>query len=110
MLEIAAGARGRITDVAVNVGDLVREGQVVARVAQPDVLNRIRQVRLSLESLRVEHRLVTTHSEEEAALRLAQLRQAARGDSKSRSPPRSTACAGRARGSRRSNSSSTRAG
>ena len=44
VLEIAAGAGGRITDVAVNVGDVVREGQVVARVAQPDVLNRLRQV------------------------------------------------------------------
>ncbi len=79
VLEIAAGAGGRITDVAVNVGDIVREGQVVARVAQPDVLNRIRQVRLSLENLRVDHRLVTTHSEEEAALRLAQLRQRREG-------------------------------
>ena len=68
VLEIAAGAGGRITDVAVNVGDVVREGQVVARIAQPDVLNRIRQVRLVLENLRVEHRLVSTHAEEEVAL------------------------------------------
>ena len=79
MLEIAAGAGGRITDVAVNVGDVVREGQVVARVAQPDVLNRIRQVRLALDNLRVEHRLVATHSEEETALQIAQLGQRREG-------------------------------
>ena len=79
VLEIAAGAGGRITDVAVNVGDVVREGQVVARVAQPDVLNRIRQVRLALDNLRVEHRLVAAHSEEEAALQLAQLGQRREG-------------------------------
>ena len=79
VLEIAAGAGGRITDVAVNVGDVVREGQVVARVAQPDVLNRIRQVRLALDNLRIEHRLVTTHSEEEVALQLAQLGQRREG-------------------------------
>lgn len=75
VLEIAASAGGRITDVAVNVGDAVREGQVVARVAQPEVLNRIRQVRLLLENLRVEQRLTATHTEEEVALQLAQLSQ-----------------------------------
>ena len=75
VLEIAAGAGGRITDVAVNVGDVVREGQVVARVAQPDVLNRIRQVRLTLDNLRVEHRFVATRAEEEVALQLAQINQ-----------------------------------
>lgn len=79
VLEIAAGAGGRITDVAVNVGDIVREGQVIARVAQPDVLNRIRQVRLALDNLRVEHRLVASHSEEEVALQLAQLGQRREG-------------------------------
>ena len=79
VLEIAAGAGGRITDVAVNVGDVVREGQVVARVAQPDVLNRLRQVRLALDNLRVEHQLVTTHSEEEVALQVAQLGQRREG-------------------------------
>jgi len=79
VLEIAAGAGGRITDVAVNVGDIVREGQVVARVAQPGVLNQIRQVRLALENLRVEHSMVTTHSEEETALQLAQLNQRREG-------------------------------
>ena len=79
VLEIAAGAGGRITDVAVNVGDIVREGQVVARVAQPGVLNQIRQVRLALENLHVEHGMVTTHSEEETALQLAQLGQRREG-------------------------------
>ena len=79
VLEIAAGAGGRITDVSVNVGDVVHEGQVVARVAQPDVLNRIRQVRLALNNLRVEHRLAATHSEEESALQLAELIQQREG-------------------------------
>ena len=79
VLEIAAGAGGRITDVAVNVGDVVREGQVVARVAQPGVLNQIRQVRLALDNLRVERRMVETQSKEETVLQLAQLRQRREG-------------------------------
>lgn len=73
VLEIAAATGGRITDVAVHVGDVVREGQVVARVAQPEVLNRIRQVRLSLDNRRAAHQLATTHAEDEVALQVAQL-------------------------------------
>lgn len=73
VLEIAAATGGRITDVAVHVGDVVREGQVVARVAQPEVLNRIRQVRLSLDNRRAAHHLATTHAEDEVALQVAQL-------------------------------------
>ena len=75
VMEIAAGAGGRITDIAVNVGDVVREGQVVARIAQPDILNRIRQVRLALDNLQVAHRLTATHRQEETDLQLAQLEQ-----------------------------------
>ena len=73
VFEIAARAGGRITDVAVNVGDVVREGQVVARVAQPDVLNRIRQVRLALDSRRTEHRLLATQTRQEIELQAAQI-------------------------------------
>lgn len=73
VLEIAAGAGGPISDVAVNVGDTVREGQVVARIAQPDILNRIRQVRLALDNLRLEQRLTATHTQEAVNLELAQI-------------------------------------
>lgn len=79
VFEIAAGAGGRITDVAVNVGDIVREGQVVARIAQPDILNQIRQVRLALDNLRIEHRLTTTHTREEIDLQLTLLAQSRQG-------------------------------
>ena len=79
VLEITAGAEGRITDLAIGVGDVVREGQVVARVAQPRVLDRIRQVRLALDNLRVEQRMDATHVEEETVLQLARLRQRREG-------------------------------
>lgn len=79
VFEIAAGAGGRITDVAVHVGDTVREGQVVARIAQPDILNQIRQVRLALDNLRIEHRLTTTHTREEIDLQLTLLAQSRQG-------------------------------
>lgn len=73
VFEIAVRAGGRITDVAVNVGDVVSEGQVVARVAQPDVLNRIRQARLALASRRTEYRLLATHLRQESELQAARI-------------------------------------
>ena len=79
VLEIAAGAGGRISDVAVNVGDLVSEGQVVARIAQPEILNQIRQVRLALDNLQLAHRLTTVHRQEEIELQLSQLEQRRNG-------------------------------
>ena len=79
VLEIAAGAGGRISDVAVNVGDLVSEGQVVARIAQPEILNQIRQVRLALDNLQLVHRLTTVHRQEEIELQLSQLEQRRNG-------------------------------
>ena len=79
VLEIPAGAGGRISDVAVNVGDLVSEGQVVARIAQPEILNQIRQVRLALDNLQLAHRLTTVHRQEEIELQLSQLEQRRNG-------------------------------
>ena len=42
---VEAISDGSVTDLAVRVGDVVTEGQVVARLAQPDLADRIRQAR-----------------------------------------------------------------
>ena len=44
---------GRVTDVAVNVGETVNEGQVVARVAQPELQDKLTEARNHLEDLRL---------------------------------------------------------
>jgi HlyD family secretion protein len=49
VLEVVSNDGGRVTDIAVRVGELVREGQVVARVAHPDLADRLRQAKAALE-------------------------------------------------------------
>lgn len=55
VLEIVAPAAGRVNDVAVSVGDSITEGQVVARVAQPDLRDQVERASARLDALRIEH-------------------------------------------------------
>jgi HlyD family secretion protein len=60
-------------DVAVKVGDLVREGQVVARLAQPDLADRVQQGRLALSARRDEHDEAVAGGTREFELEIAAL-------------------------------------
>lgn len=55
---VEAISDGSVTDLAVRVGDLVTEGQVVARLAQPDLADRIRQARAKVAEQETEYRRV----------------------------------------------------
>jgi HlyD family secretion protein len=54
VLEVVPAAGGRITEVTVHVGDLVTRGQLVARMAQPEITARLDQARAALTDL-LEH-------------------------------------------------------
>ncbi len=49
--KIVSHAAGQITDISVRVGDVVRKGDVVARLAQWDVLDEIRSVKAQLSEV-----------------------------------------------------------
>lgn len=55
VLEVEAPGDGRVTDVAVRVGDVVSEGQVVARIQRQDLVLRIQQKRAEVAELRRRH-------------------------------------------------------
>jgi HlyD family secretion protein len=55
VLEVEASGDGRVTDVAVRVGDVVSEGQVVARIQRQDLVLRIQQKRAEVGELRRRH-------------------------------------------------------
>ena len=54
IFQVLAPAAGRVTDVAVSVGDVVAEGQVVLRLAQPEISERIEEAKTNVEHLRTE--------------------------------------------------------
>jgi HlyD family secretion protein len=53
--EVIPANGGRVIDVAVGVGDEVSEGQVVARIAQPDLVERAQAAKVGLSTLREQH-------------------------------------------------------
>src|SRR4051812_16788438 len=54
VLEVVSNAPGRVTDVAVAVGDSVTEGQVVAWVAQPELFDNLQAARDKLAHLQAD--------------------------------------------------------
>lgn len=75
IFQVTPSAGGRVLDVAVGVGDEVTEGQVVARIAQPELTDRVRTARAELERLQVEHADLVAFSGRDVALQRAFLRQ-----------------------------------
>lgn len=68
---------GRVADVSVGVGDTVKEGQVVARIAQPEIVERLREARITLTNLREAHAFLTAAGGRELSTQEASLRQQA---------------------------------
>jgi HlyD family secretion protein len=68
VLEVIPVAGGLISDVSVNVGDSVTEGQVVARMSQPEVSARLQQTKAALLDLRERHRQLLEFGDKNAKL------------------------------------------
>ncbi|HEX2204021.1 MAG TPA: NHLP bacteriocin system secretion protein [Longimicrobium sp.] len=75
VFEVVPLEGGRVTDVAVRVGEVVNEGQVVARVAQPEKAAALREARAKLEDLRLERRRIQGAGGSELGLQAEYLAQ-----------------------------------
>jgi HlyD family secretion protein len=73
--QVVPSAGGRVTDIAVGVGDLVSAGQIVARVAQPELTAQINQARAKLADLRAEGESELAFGRRDLALQRAALEQ-----------------------------------
>jgi HlyD family secretion protein len=54
ILQVTPNSGGRVVDLAVDVGANVAEGQVVGRIAQPELADRVQAAKADLEHLRAE--------------------------------------------------------
>ena len=68
LADIASNSSGRITAVTVRVGDVVKAGQQVALVAQPELLDRIEKAEQRLHELQIQGRVVRAFSAQGVAL------------------------------------------
>jgi HlyD family secretion protein len=75
VLEVVSNSTGRVVDVAVAVGDSVSEGQVIARLAQPELFDQLEHNRANLAALRREHEQTVAFLTREADLQDRALRQ-----------------------------------
>ena len=73
--EVSALSSGRITDLAVRVGDMVTEGQVVARMSQPELSDRLLEARVVVNELKAQHAEIVAHGSKEVALQTRLLAQ-----------------------------------
>lgn len=75
VLQVVPSASGRITDIAAGVGDLVTAGQIVARVAQPELTDQLNQALAKLADLRAEQESSLEFGRRDLALQAAALAQ-----------------------------------
>lgn len=75
VFEVVPLGGGRVEDVAVRVGEEVSEGQVVARIAQPDLLAALSEGRAALEDLRIQQRQVEEFGSREVRMQTEYLAQ-----------------------------------
>lgn len=75
VFEVIALSSGRVNDIAVEVGDVVTEGQVVARLAQPELSDQLREAKAVLAALEREHADITSFGSQDVALQTRLLAQ-----------------------------------
>lgn len=73
IFSVEANSDGSVTDLSVRVGDVVEEGQVVARLGQPDLADRIRQARAQVAEQEAAYRRVTEFRSRDLGLQGRQL-------------------------------------
>jgi HlyD family secretion protein len=72
---VVSALGGRVADVAVGVGEAVKEGQVVARIAQPELVERLQEARIKLSNAQAAHALLLASGSQELDVQLKALEQ-----------------------------------
>ena len=73
--DIASAVSGRIIEIPVKIGDNVKQGQEVARVAQPELVDRIEKAEARLRELESQGRVVQSFSQRGETLTAQTLQQ-----------------------------------
>ena len=68
IFQVVAQSSGAVSDVSVHVGDRVAEGQVIARVAQPELLQQIGRARARVVQLKSDHAGLVNFQRQSAGL------------------------------------------
>jgi HlyD family secretion protein len=73
VFDVAPLGGGRVLDIAVNVGDVVTEGQVVARIEQTELRDSLQELKSTVANMREEHTQILAHGGQDLALQTTYL-------------------------------------
>jgi HlyD family secretion protein len=68
VFEVVPTAAGRVTDIAVAVGDQVQPGEVVARLAQPQLADQLNDAKAALDRVRADYTLLIAYDGRQRAI------------------------------------------
>lgn len=75
LYEVFPSAAGRVADIAVSVGDSVTEGEVVARIEQPQLADQVAQSKAALAALEQQYQQLLTYGARDQDLQTRLLTQ-----------------------------------
>ena len=75
VFEVVSVGSGQVTDIAVEVGDEVTEGQAIARIAQPQLREELQQARANLRELKAQYASVQRFSRQDLQLQTTYVEQ-----------------------------------
>ena len=59
VFDVVSLGGGRLTEIDVTPGDIVKKDQVIARIAQPDLLDQLNRAKAELNELLIQHQVLT---------------------------------------------------
>lgn len=68
VFKIVPQSTGQVTDLRVSAGDIVHKGEIVARIGQPELLDKLRKTKARLEELENQHRSTVEFGTEDSQL------------------------------------------
>jgi len=79
IFEVSASTGGRVIDMAVAVGSIVHEGQIVARIAQPELAEHLIEAKNTAKNLKAKQQRLIASGTAETRLAVAYLEEQRRG-------------------------------
>jgi HlyD family secretion protein len=73
VFEVVSQSGGRVADLPIRVGDMITEGQVIARLAQPQLTEQIQQARTRVAELEAQYEEMRGFTERDAELQAVSL-------------------------------------
>jgi len=74
VFEVVSMASGQIAEIYADEGEIVKKGQIVARIFQPDIVKQIKKLKAGLVELKAEHRRIVEFCKEDIRINVEHMK------------------------------------